>query len=96
MNGRQIGDAAHLSAQGVHFLYKLALGQAADGGIAGHQGHGIQVYIEQKRFTAHARRGQGRFTARMAAADDNNIVMIVQNRILRAPSLEMLAVVAVI
>ena len=39
VDGRQIGDPAHLAAQGVHFLDKLALGQAADGGIAGHQGH---------------------------------------------------------
>ena len=34
----------------------------------------IQVDVEQKRFTAHARRRQGRFTARMAAADDNNVI----------------------
>jgi hypothetical protein len=96
MDGSQIGDAAHLAAEGIDLLDQLALGQAADGGIAGHQGYGVQVDIEQQRFTAHARCGQSRFTARMAAADDDHIVISVQNLALRATVLEMLAVMSVI
>ena len=76
MDCRLIRNLSHLAPQGIDFLDQLTLGQASDGGIAGHQGDGIQADVEQGRFTTHPRRGQCGFTARMASPDDNDIVPI--------------------
>jgi hypothetical protein len=75
-----VGDPAHFPAEGIDLLDELPLGEAADGRIAGHQGNGIEVDIEEQCLAAHAGRRQSTFTARMAAADNYNIVIIGQSR----------------
>ncbi len=74
MDGRPVGDPAHLTAQGVDLLDELALGEAADRGIAGHERNGIEVDIEQERLAAHPRRRQRRLAARMTASDDDDVI----------------------
>ena len=70
--GHGVGTLAHLSAQGVDLVDQMSLGRPADGGIAGHIGDLIQRQGEQYRIHAHARRGQGRLTARVPRADHRN------------------------
>ena len=74
MDGRLVGDPSHLPAQGVDLLDELALGQTADRRVAGHQGNGIEVDVEQERFAPHPRRREGRLAARMPSPDDNDII----------------------
>ena len=74
MDGGFVGYPPHLPAQGVEFLDELALGEAADRGVAGHQRNGVEVDVEQERLTTHPRRREGRFAARMAPPDDDDVI----------------------
>ena len=71
-----VGGLCHLAAERVQLAHKMALTRAADGGVAGHEGDGIQIEREQQRIQPHSCTGQRRFTARMARADDGNIKTI--------------------
>jgi len=82
MDGGFIRDPPHFASQSVDFLDELAFGEPPDGRIAGHEGERIEIDVEQKRFGAHARRGQRRFAAGMPAADDQYVVRIGQNVLL--------------
>ena len=73
MDRRLIGDLAHFPAQSIDFLDQLSFREPSDGGIAGHEGNGIQVDIEKEHLAAHARCRQGRLATRMAAAYDDDI-----------------------
>ena len=74
VDGGLVGDPAHLTAQGVDLLDELALGEAADRGIAGHERDGVEVDVEQQGLAAHPGRRQGRLAARMPAADDDDVI----------------------
>ena len=63
----------HFPAQGVDLLDQVALGQAADGRVAGHGADGVGVDDADERPAAHARRGQGRLAAGVAGADYGNV-----------------------
>ena len=76
MDGGPVGDPAHLTAEGVDLLDELALGEAADRGIAGHERKGIEVDVEQKGLAAHPGRREGRLAARMTASDDDDVVFV--------------------
>ena len=69
-----VGDTAHLTAKGVDLLDELALGEAADRGIAGHERERIEVDVEQKGLAAHPGRREGRLAARMTPSDDDDII----------------------
>ena len=71
---RAVDAKPHLPAQRVHLTYKVALARAADGGVAGHQGHASQVQSEQQGFHAHARGGQRRLASRVPRANDDEVV----------------------
>ncbi len=60
-----VGGAGHDPAQGVDLLHQVTLGDAADGRVAGHLGHGLQVHGQQQGVGAQARRGAGRLDAGM-------------------------------
>ncbi|OPY91975.1 MAG: hypothetical protein A4E73_01609 [Syntrophaceae bacterium PtaU1.Bin231] len=75
VHGGAVGDPAHLAAQGVDLLDKLALGEAADRGVAGHERDRIEIDVEEDRLAAHARRGEGGLAARVPPADDDDIVV---------------------
>ena len=74
LDRRLVGDAGHLSAQGIDLLDQLPLGHPADGGAAGHGGHLVQIDDHQQDAASHAGRRQRRFTSGMARADDDDIV----------------------
>jgi hypothetical protein len=86
MDGSFVGYPPHLPAQGVEFLDELALGEAADRGVAGHQRNGVEVYVEQERLTTHPRRREGRFAARVPAPDDDDVIFPVHAAYPPSPS----------
>ena len=74
VDGGLVGDPAHLTAQGVDLLDELALGEAADRGVAGHQRNRVQVDVEQQRLAAHPRRRERRLAARVPSPDHNDVI----------------------
>ena len=70
-----IGIDAHLAAEGVDLPYHMALGGPAHAGVTGHESDMVEAQRQQKGLHAQPRRGQRRFDAGMAAADDDNIVI---------------------
>ena len=69
-----IGRLGHLAAQGIQLPDKVALGGAADAGIAGHIADGIQRDGEDDGAAAQTGGGEGGFDAGVARADDGDIV----------------------
>ena len=57
----------------IDLLDEVALADAPDRRIAAHLPERLDVVREQKRAPAHARRGERRLGARMAAADDDHV-----------------------
>ena len=74
LDADRVGDFAHDAAEGVDFADEVSLGDAADGGIAGHLRDEIDVEREERGLQAHARRGHRGFAAGMTGADHNNVV----------------------
>jgi hypothetical protein len=70
-----IGDFAHDAAEGVDFADEMALGNASDGGVAGHLRDEVEVEGEQGGAQAQAGRGHGRLAAGVSGADDDYIVL---------------------
>ena len=68
-----IGVQCHFPAQSVDFAYHMALGDAADGGVAGHLRDVVVVDGEQECFRAEAGGGQCGLATRMAASDDDHV-----------------------
>lgn len=68
-----VGIAAHLAAEGVDFADEVALGRAADGGVAGHLGDGAEAGAQEGGAAAHARGGEGRLATRVAGADNDDV-----------------------
>ena len=70
-----IGGPGHLAAQGVQLPDQVALAGAADGGIAGHVAHRVQVDGKADGPLAHAGGGQGGLNAGVARANHRDIVL---------------------
>ena len=81
-----VGSLGHLAAQRVQLPHQVALAGAADGGVAGHVAHGVQVDGEHNGFQAHPGRRQRRFNAGVARADDRNIHLSCQKPLHAATS----------
>ena len=65
---------AHLAPQGVQLPHQMALAGAADGGVAGHVAHRVQVDGEARPSACPAcAAGQRRLDAGVARADDGHI-----------------------
>ena len=86
LDERIVDGAAHFAAERVDLADEMPLARAADGGIAGHEGDGIQIEREQQGIKPHARAGQRRLAARVPRADDGNIKTIHKSRNLREES----------
>ena len=86
LDERVVDGAAHFAAERVDLADEMPLARAADGGIAGHEGDGIQIEREQQGIKPHARAGQRRLAARVPRADDGNIKTIHKSRNLREES----------
>ena len=65
----------HLAAQSVQLPHQVALGGAADGGVAGHVAHAVQIDGKAHRVQPQPCRGQGRLDARVARADDGDVTV---------------------
>ena len=65
---------SHLAAECIDLLNHMAFADAADGWIAGHLTNGVEIHRQQQGFSAHTRCGESRFTAGVAAADDDDFV----------------------
>ena len=74
MNARLVGRMGHQPPQGIHFLNQMPLADAANGRVAAHGAQGVDIVGQQQGARAHARRRQGRFGARVTAADDDDLV----------------------
>ncbi len=70
-----VGDLGHDAAESVDLANDVSLGDAADGGVAGHLGDEIGVESEEGGAEAHARRGHGSLTAGMSGADYGDVEM---------------------
>ena len=70
-----VGDFGHDAAEGVDLAHDVSLGDAADGGIAGHLRDEVGVEGEQGGAQSHARGGHGGFTAGMSGSNYGNVVM---------------------
>ena len=68
-----VSRRAHLAPQRVQLPHKVPLSGAADGGVAGHVAHRIQIDGKAHRLQSQTRRGQRCLDAGMARADDGNI-----------------------
>ena len=63
----------HLSAEGVQFPHQMALARAADGGVAGHVAHAVEIDREAHGVKPQARRGQGGFDPGVSRAYDRHV-----------------------
>ena len=68
-----VGGLRHLAPQGVQLPDQVALAGAADGGVAGHVAHRVQVDGEADGPHPQAGGGQGRLDASVARADDGDV-----------------------
>ena len=73
LDGRAVGDAGHLAAEGVDLADDLALGQAADGRVARHGGNRVGPQGDQGGGGPEACRRQGGLAPGVPAAYYNNI-----------------------
>ena len=73
LNAGGVDVFRHFTAQGVDLLNNLPLGQAADGGVAGHGADGIGVDDADQGAAAHAGSGQRGLATGMTRADDGDV-----------------------
>ena len=65
--------ASHLAAQSVQLPHQLPLSSAADGGVAGHIAHCVQIDGKTQGAAAQSCPGQRRFNAGVTGADDCDV-----------------------
>ena len=63
----------HLAAQGVQLPHQMALAGAADGRVAGHVAHAVQVHGEAQGLQSQPRRGQGRLDTGVSRPDHRDV-----------------------
>ena len=68
-----VGCAGHFTAQGVQFAHQMAFAGAADGGVAGHIAHRVQINGKTDHTTAHPSCRQSGLNAGVSRADNGNI-----------------------
>ena len=74
LNAGGVDGAAHHAAERVDFANQVALGGAADRGIAGHVGHGVASdSVTEPTRRAQTRCRPGRLDAGMAGADHDDV-----------------------
>ena len=65
-----IRGQTHFAPQSVQLPDQVALAGAADGGVAGHVAHGVEVDRKDRRVQPHPRAGKPRLDPGVARADD--------------------------
>ncbi len=66
----------HRTAQRIDLADDLPLGHTADGRIAAHLGHRIQIGREQRHVGTHPRSGQRRLGSGMPGTDHDHVVLV--------------------
>ncbi len=74
LDAHRVGHFPHHPTQRVDFAHQVTLGNAADGGVAGHLRDQVQVHGDDGRLQTHSRGGAGGFTPGVTGADDNDVV----------------------
>ena len=75
LDARLVRRPRHLAAQRVQLPHQMALGGAADGGVAGHIPHRVKAHRQADGLHAHPGRRQGSLDARVPRADDGHIIV---------------------
>ena len=73
LDADRVGDFAHDATQGVYLPNQVPLGDAADGGIAGHLGDEIDIERVESGLQAHASRGHGGLASGVSGAHHDNV-----------------------
>ena len=68
-----IGYFAHDAAERIDLADQVALGDAADGRVAGHLGDEVQIHGDHGGAAAHAGGGAGGFAPGVSGADDDDV-----------------------
>ena len=74
LDAAAVDRPGHDAVEGVDLAHQVALGEAADGGIAGHFADLGRIVGHQQGPGAEARSRRGRFGPRVTAADHHDIV----------------------
>ena len=78
LDAAAVGSLGHFAAQGVQLPDQLPFAGAADGRIAGHVAHRVQIDGEDHGAASQPGRGQARLDPRVACADDGHVVCACQ------------------
>ena len=76
LDSRRVNHASHRAAEGVHLANDLPFGDPANGRIAAHLGHRVQIAGEEGHACPHPRRGQSGFGAGMPGPDHHDVELI--------------------
>ena len=86
--------AAHLAAEGVELADEMALARAADGRVAGHVAHGVQIDREHDGLQPQPRGRKTGLDPGVARADDGNVIISCKIAHLRSSFFQITAVTA--
>ena len=86
--------AAHLAAEGVELAHEMAFARAADGRVAGHVAHGVQIDREHDGLQSQPRGRETGFDPGVARADDGNVIISCKIAHLRSSFFQITAVTA--
>ena len=73
LNAGAVGDPRHQPIESIDLSHEMALGEPADGRVAGHFADGRSAVRNQQRLGTHARGGGSGFATGVAATDDDDI-----------------------
>ena len=85
LDARLVGGKRHGTAERIDLLDQVAFADAPDRRIAAHLPQRLDAVREQERAPAHARGGERRLGARMAAADHDHVEFWSETHELRNP-----------
>ena len=78
LDGGGVGVEGHFASEGVDFADDLSLGDAADGGVAGHLGEVVGVEGEEESGGSESRGGECGLAAGVSGADDDDVGVLVE------------------
>ena len=71
-----VRDPAHQAIEGIDLAHQMTLAKAADCRIAGHLADGVEAVRDKGRARTHARSSRRGLAARMPAANNNDIKVV--------------------
>ena len=73
LDAAAVGGLRHLAAQRVQLAHQMALARAADGRVAGHISHGVEVDREHRRVQSEPCAGKARLDPGVTGPDDDRV-----------------------